>query len=97
MKALVLLFTNTLLAGLLLTQSGCESKAVQGGLIGSAGGAGIGAIVGNNVHGQTTEGAAIGAGIGAISGYMIGNEIDKNQTRQRLDRLEGRKTFSNTY
>ena len=97
MKLLVFLCTNALLAGLLFAQSGCESKAVQGGLIGSAGGAGIGAIVGNNVHGQTSEGAAIGAGIGAISGYMIGNEIDKHQTRQRLDRLEGRNAFSNTY
>lgn len=97
MKPFVFLFSCTLLAGLLVAQNGCESKAVQGGLIGSASGAGIGAIVGNNVHGQTVEGAAIGAGIGAISGYMIGNEIDKHQTRQRLDRLEGRNAFSNTY
>lgn len=96
-KPLRLILAITLLAGLTIAQFGCESSAAQGGLIGAAGGAGLGAIIGNNVHGQTAGGAAIGAGVGAISGYMIGNEIDKHKTRERLDRLEGREAYSNTY
>ena len=64
--------------------SGCEnigtaaqSKAVQGGLLGSAVGAGAGAIIGNQ-SGRAGEGAAIGAGLGALSGALIGNAINES-------------------
>ena len=64
--------------------SGCEnigtaaqSKAVQGGLLGSALGAGAGAIIGNQSD-RAGEGAAIGAGLGALGGALIGNAMEES-------------------
>ncbi len=54
--------------------AGCESDAQTGALIG----AGIGAIAGQAIGGDT-EATLIGAGAGAAGGYMIGNERDKNK------------------
>ena len=51
---------------------GCESDAQTGALIG----AGVGAIAGQAIGGDT-EATLIGAGAGAAGGYMIGNESDK--------------------
>jgi uncharacterized protein YcfJ len=77
---------TTAVAGLLVLAagvSGCEnigtaaqSKSVQGGLLGSALGAGAGAIIGNQ-SGDAGKGAAIGAGLGALSGALVGNAIDE--------------------
>jgi len=52
--------------------AGCESDAQTGALIG----AGVGAIAGQAIGGDT-EGTLIGAGVGAAGGYIIGNESDK--------------------
>ena len=52
--------------------AGCESDAQTGALIG----AGVGAIAGQAIGGDT-EATLIGAGVGAAGGYMIGNEQDK--------------------
>jgi hypothetical protein len=57
--------------------SGCASHAAEGAMIGGAGGAALGAIIGHNSHGRTAEGALIGGAIGAIGGGLIGNEADK--------------------
>ncbi len=54
--------------------AGCESDAQTGALIG----AGVGAIAGQAIGGDT-EGTLIGAGVGAAGGYMIGNESDKKK------------------
>ena len=54
--------------------AGCESDAQTGALIG----AGVGAIAGQAIGGDT-EGTLIGAGVGAAGGYMIGNEQDKKK------------------
>ena len=72
--------------GLMLTAaalSGCESmgtaaqsKTVQGGLLGSALGAGAGAIIGNQT-GHAGSGAAIGAGLGALGGGLMGHGIEE--------------------
>jgi hypothetical protein len=59
-----------------------DSSATRSALLGSAAGAGLGAIIGHQ-SGETGEGAAIGAGVGAVGGYLIGNEQDKSQQRQR--------------
>ena len=73
-------------AGLVLAAlaiSGCEnigtaaqSKTVQGGLLGSALGAGAGAIIGNQT-GHAGSGAAIGAGLGALGGGLMGHGIEE--------------------
>jgi hypothetical protein len=54
--------------------AGCESDAQTGALIG----AGVGAIAGQAIGGDT-EGTLIGAGVGAAGGYIIGNEQDKKK------------------
>ena len=69
----------------LVGATGCEnigtaaqSKTVQGGLLGSALGAGAGAIIGNQT-GKAGEGAAIGAGLGALGGGLLGNALEEQQ------------------
>src|SRR5690242_18725809 len=47
-------------ATLMLGVAGCADNTGNGALIGGAAGAGIGAIIGNNSHGRTAEGALIG-------------------------------------
>ncbi len=61
--------------------TGCANDAQTGLLMGTAAGAGIGAIAGHNMGGRTAEGAAIGAGVGALGGYIIGNESDKGKSQ----------------
>lgn len=74
---------------LAMAASGCEnigtaaqSKAVQGGLVGSALGAGAGAIIGNQSD-RAGEGAAIGAGLGALSGALIGNAMEESSRQSQ--------------
>jgi uncharacterized protein YcfJ len=54
--------------------AGCDSEAKTDSAIG----AGIGALAGQAIGGDT-EGTLIGAGIGAVGGYIIGNEADKKK------------------
>ena len=49
---------------------------------GSLLGAGIGALAGQAIGGNTT-GTLIGTGVGAGVGYIIGNESDKEKTKHR--------------
>ena len=62
----------------LLTLVGCQSpyRADQGALIGGLGGAGIGAIVGNQT-GDAGAGAVIGGMVGTMAGATIGGELDE--------------------
>lgn len=62
----------------ILTFSGCASwsKAVKGGVIGTAAGGAAGAIIGR-AAGNTAMGAVIGATVGGVSGAVIGNKMDK--------------------
>jgi len=57
--------------------TGCETEAQSDALIGSAIGAGVGALAGGD-----TEGALIGAAVGGGAGYIVGNEADKKKTEQ---------------
>jgi hypothetical protein len=68
-------------AGLALA-AGCESDAQTGALLGTAAGAGIGALAGGD-----TEGALIGAAVGGGAGYMLGSEQDKKKTQTEIDSL----------
>lgn len=55
-----------------------QDGAVAGGLIG----AGAGAIIGNQSHGRSGEGALIGAGVGALTGALIGDQVDERRDRK---------------
>lgn len=55
------------------------SEQGKGAIIGGAGGAVIGGIVGKNAGG-----ALIGAGLGAGTGYIIGNESAKAKEKRRI-------------
>lgn len=55
-----------------------QDGAVAGGLIG----AGAGAIIGNQNHGRSGEGALIGAGVGALTGALIGDQVDEHRDRK---------------
>lgn len=64
-------------AGLVLTLAGCGynrgDRALSGGMLGAAGGAGIAALTG----GAPLVGAAIGAGAGALGGAVTsGNGVN---------------------
>ncbi len=59
--------------------SGCEGQGGGASLIGSAIGAGVGALAGGS-----TEATLIGAAVGGGAGYILGNEADKQQSRQQL-------------
>ncbi len=56
--------------------AGCETSAKTGAL----GGAGIGALAGQ-VIGGNTKSTLIGAAVGTGAGYMIGNEKDKKHAK----------------
>ncbi len=80
------LFRNTamILASVMMVASGCEtvrnaSNRDKGVAVGTAGGAVIGGVIGNNVgkKGNTVLGAIIGAAVGGVAGGIIGSKMDK--------------------
>lgn len=60
------------------TLTGCSSlsQTERGAVIGTAGGAAIGAIVGRQI-GSTARGAIIGAAVGGAAGAVIGRQMDQ--------------------
>jgi len=62
--------------------AGCESDAQTGALLGTAAGAGVGALAGDSTE-DTLVGAAVGGGLG----YILGSEQDKKKTRAEIDTL----------
>lgn len=65
--------------------TGCDAtknanNKQKGGVIGAAGGAVLGAILGNNIGkgGNGELGAVIGGVVGGAAGVIIGNKMDKN-------------------
>lgn len=70
------LLTYCMLGSLLL--AGCKSwnKTQKGAVIGTAAGAGAGAVIGK-ASGNTALGAIIGAAVGGGAGAIIGNKMDK--------------------
>ena len=59
--------------------TGCETDAQNTALLGTAIGAGVGALAGGD-----TEGTLIGAAVGGGAGYIVGNESDKQKTRDEM-------------
>jgi outer membrane lipoprotein SlyB len=72
-KMIIILLVVAVSLGLVFV-SGCENDAQTGALIG----AGVGALAGQAIGGDT-KGTLIGAGAGAAGGYIIGNEQDKKK------------------
>ncbi len=94
-------FTRTLSStALILTigllSAGCETKAQTGALVGGAGGAAVGAGIGSMSHSRAGEGALIGGAVGTVGGYIVGNEMDKKDQRDR-DRASDRATREGNY
>ena len=79
--------TRCLLIGSIgLAAAGCETKAENGALIGGAGGAAVGGLIGSMSHARAGEGALIGAGVGALGGALVGNEMDKQDRAKERER-----------
>lgn len=69
------------------------SKQGKGAIIGGAGGAVVGGLIGKNVGG-----ALIGGAIGAGGGYIIGNEARKReQKRKRAAYLQRRAAWKRAH
>lgn len=68
------LLVVALAATSLIWLAGCND-AQAGSLLG----AGIGALAGQAIGGDT-QATVIGAGVGAAGGYVIGNEVEKSRT-----------------
>ena len=77
---LLVVFSLSALAALMLSGCAMDDHASQGALFGTAAGAGAGAIIGH-AAGNTGAGAAIGAGVGALSGAAIGSAKDADEAR----------------
>ena len=59
-----------------LTACSSMNRTGRGAVIGAAGGAAVGAIIGKQV-GSTARGAIIGAAVGGAAGAVIGRQMDK--------------------
>ncbi len=76
------ILTVMMLPAVAMIFTSCETTG-SGALVGTAAGAGIGAIVGNNTDLGTGAGLAIGAGTGALVGGAHGRQSEKiNQLRE---------------
>jgi outer membrane protein OmpA-like peptidoglycan-associated protein len=89
MKPLQNTLTAILATAILL--GGCKSmnKTQKGAVIGTAGGAAAGAIIGK-AAGNTALGAIIGATVGGVGGALIGKKMDK-QAKEIENRVPGAK------
>lgn len=92
-KSALVALTVILVAGL----SSCEAtknanNAQKGAVIGTAGGAILGAIIGNNAGkgGKGEIGAVIGGVVGGTAGVLIGNKMDK-QAQKIEEEIPGAK------
>ena len=83
---IIWIFMVAVLSATIWLQGGCESSGQTGALLGSAAGAGVGALVGHQ-SGKTAEGALIGGAVGGGAGYIIGSEKDKKQAAAERESL----------
>ncbi|MEJ8756432.1 OmpA family protein [Pontibacter sp. H259] len=66
------------------TENKRMSKTAKGGIIGAAGGAVVGGVIGR-ATGNTAAGAIIGAAVGGTTGALIGRHMDKQAEELRRD------------
>ena len=62
------------------------TETQKGTGVGALLGAGTGAIIGAAVH-HPVAGTFIGAGVGGVGGYMVGHELEQQQSMKQLNRL----------
>ena len=79
LKHIVTLVLLAAVAAMLSFSTGCETDAQNTALLGTALGAGVGALAGGD-----TEATLIGAAVGGGVGYGVGNESDKQKMRQEM-------------
>jgi uncharacterized protein YcfJ len=77
------LFLSMLAIAAMLVAAGCETATPtqRGAAVGAGLGAIGGAIIGNQVHGQSGEGALIGAAAGGLAGALIGDAKSQQDAR----------------
>ena len=84
-------FAVMILLVVVLALSGCATtnSIPRGdkGVWGAVGGAGAGAIIGQAV-GHDTESTLIGTAAGGLLGYIFGNEGDKRDLQDQIDRMK---------
>lgn len=72
----------SVIAALAVALSGCDSmggsRTQQGAVMGGLGGAALGAALG---PGKALQNAAIGGVAGVVGGSLIGNQMDKNESK----------------
>ena len=67
--------------------AGCQTSQGTGTLVGGAGGAALGAIIGHQ-SGHGGEGALIGAAAGAMAGAIVGDQVDDNRRQDQGSRTQ---------
>lgn len=67
--------------GGLLIVGGCEGYGA--GTTGAVAGAGVGALAGQAIGGDT-ESTLTGAALGGLAGHVIGDEMDRKKTQQQV-------------
>lgn len=96
------MYKSTIISALTLSLAlsplaGCNSNTGNGALIGGAGGALAGGLIGSASHARAGEGALIGAGVGVISGALIGNAMDKSQEKKERQQREAEEARERSY
>jgi outer membrane protein OmpA-like peptidoglycan-associated protein len=76
----LLVVVSVLTAGCAAPQNKQEQGTRTGALVGVAGGALLGQLIGGN-----TQATLIGAGVGALAGGLIGNQVGKMMDKQEAD------------
>ena len=76
----------TMLVAVALASTACASlgNKEKGAVIGAAGGAVVGGVIGNQT-GSTARGAIIGAVVGGTAGAVIGHQMDQQAKELKLD------------
>lgn len=88
------LIVGALLAALALALTGCDPATMNAPgnttLATTAGGAGLGALIGG-AHGRGGKGALTGAAIGGLGGYAVGATMENNRNRaiQQQQQVQG--------
>jgi uncharacterized protein YcfJ len=71
-------------AAVILGAGACARNAQRGAVIGGAGGAVVGGVIGA-ASGSTAKGAIIGAAVGGAAGAIIGDQMDRRAAELRQD------------
>lgn len=82
MKLFKTLLLPVLAIGVIAGSCSTQSKTAKGAVIGTAGGAVVGAVIGK-ATGNTARGAIIGAVLGGAGGAIIGRKMDKQAEEMR--------------